>query len=325
MILFLFSLLHRAACQVKSWLYALGLLKTTKAPLPVVSVGNIAFGGSEKTPLAMHLLSFFLQKGFRPALISRGYKGRWEKKGGLLSDGRTILGSWRDSGDEAFMVAQRIPQAGVFVGKDRFLSCRRAAEAGFELAVLDDGFQHLRLERNLDIVLYDPREKTALRELPSSLRRADVVLVKEVSDGENKEEVAKLTAADIFPYSVLSQGFFMSNGSAPVAPGTFQDKKVLAFCGIARPERFLSLLEKEGIRPEVFLKYPDHYSYPSSSLRKISKKCRDCGAEAALTTEKDALKVTPGLDGVPVYFLRIGLELDEKFDSRVSDILGMSR
>lgn len=319
LLLFLFSFLHRSGCQIKNWLYSLNLLKPKKAPLPVISVGNIAFGGSEKTPLSMNLISFLIQRGFRTALISRGYKGNWEKKGGVLSNGQSMLGSWEDSGDEAFMVAQNIPKAGIFIGRNRLLSCRKAAKEGFDLAVLDDGFQHRRLQRDLDIVLYNSAEKIALRESSSSLKRSQIIMVKKESNQQammNK----KLSQTDIFEYTVVSKGFFSLEERKAVPTESFQGKKILAFCGIAQPERFLSLLEQEGIQAEAFLKFADHYAYPHSSLQKIKELCQTIKAEAAITTEKDTVKIAPGLflKHIPIYFLKIDLAVDREFYSRIT-------
>lgn len=319
LLLFLFSFLHRSGCQIKNWLYSLSLFRPKRAPLPVISVGNITFGGSEKTPLSMDIISFLLRSGFRTALISRGYKGNWEKMGGTLSDGRIILGSWKDSGDEAFMVAQNIPKAGVFIGRNRLLSCQKASEAGFELVVLDDGFQHRRLQRDLDIVLYNSGEKIALREFSSSLKRAHIILVKRGSEWKARIN-KKLPGIDIFEYTVMSKGFFRLGDRESIPAESFLGKKVLAFCGIARPERFQSLLDKEAIQPEVFLVFPDHHTYPHSSLQKIEDAYQTIKAEAAITTEKDTVKIAQShfLDHLPIYFLKIDLSVDEEFYSRIA-------
>jgi len=120
--LFFLSFFYCAASSFRNWLYSLKIFKAKKAPLPIISVGNITFGGSGKTPLVMSILSFLIEKDYKPALLTRGYKGNWQKKGGLLSDGNNILGSWQDSGDEPLMIAKNIPKAGIFVGRNRLSS-----------------------------------------------------------------------------------------------------------------------------------------------------------------------------------------------------------
>ena len=205
-ILFSFlSLPYQLGSQIKNLFYRWKIFKPKRAPLPVMSVGNIAFGGSEKTPLVMNLISFLEKQGYKPALISRGYKGKWERKGGVLSDGQRILGTWEESGDEPYMVAQNFPEAGIFTGKHRHLSCEKAKDLGFEVALLDDGFQHQRLHRDLDIVLYDPGENTFRREPASALKRAHLILVKRSLEPNFKNRIKKAFASvDVYEYSVVN-------------------------------------------------------------------------------------------------------------------------
>lgn len=322
--LFLFSLVHRSGCLIKNWLHKKKILKPKKAPLPVISVGNITFGGTEKTPLVINLISFLFKNGFKTALISRGYKGKWEKKGGILSDGKNITGTVDDSGDEPLMVARNIPQAGIFIGKNRLLSCQRAKDSGFEIVVLDDGFQHRRLHRDLDIVLYDPAEKTALREPASSLKRANVLLMKRGVDLQKKKEMRKrFPESSIYEYSVQSQGLFSLGEKERKQAEYFKGKKVLALSGIARPERFLSILQDLGIKPVFFFKFPDHYPFPPSSLEKITRKFHQLRAEAIIITEKDAVKIIHdrGFKNIPIYYLKINLKLEEEFYPKISHLL----
>ena len=322
--LLVFSLLHRSGCRFKNWLYKRKIFKPKRAPLPVISVGNITFGGSGKTPLVVHLLTFLINKGYKPALITRGYRGKWEKSGGILSDGKSVLGTWQDSGDEAFIIASNIPQAGIFIGKNRLLSCQSAKASGFELAVLDDGFQHSRLHRDVDIVLYDSREKVSLRESVSSLGRAEIILLERGLHPQEKERLKKsFPQSAIFEYSVESKGFFKAGKKEGESGEKFQGKRIIAFCGIARPGRFLAFLQKEAISPVDFLTFFDHYSYPLHSLEKISKKFKKLKADALITTEKDTVKIahSDALQGIPVYYLKIDLRLDDEFYSMLSSSL----
>jgi tetraacyldisaccharide 4'-kinase len=323
-LVFVFSLFSRSITRIKNLFYDRGVFKARRAPLPVISVGNISLGGTEKTPLAMELLTRLLGQGRRPALVSRGYKGRWEKNGGVLSEGRGLLGNWEDGGDEPFLIARTYPEAGVYVGKDKLGSCRRAAAAGFDVAVLDDGFQHRRLARNLDIVLFSPAEKIALREPRSALRRADVLLIK---DGEKAEDAfvkPENSRRQIFHYSVVPRGLKDLRSDEDVSPDRLAEKRLLAFCGIARPARFIEELRKLGLEVAAFLPFPDHHSYPPASLDKLAQTCRRAGAEALITTEKDGLKIagrSEELSGIPVYVLRIGLRLEPAFDEILRDFL----
>jgi tetraacyldisaccharide 4'-kinase len=324
-LLLVFSLFSRLISRIKNFLYDRGVFKARRAPVPVISVGNISLGGTEKTPLTMELLGRLLGQGRRPALVSRGYRGRWEKGGGVLSEGNGILGSWEEGGDEPFLIARSYPAAGVYVGINRLTSCRKAAAAGFDVAVLDDGFQHRRLARDLDIVLYSPAEKTALREPRSALGRADILLVK---SGGKRDQVAAgrkiFPRTTIFPYSVLPRGLIELWTQEDVSPDCLKQKSLLAFCGIARPSRFLEGLRKLGYEIVSFLSFPDHHSYPEGSLEKIVRAARRTEAEALITTEKDGLKISgrrKELADIPAYVLRIRLALGSGFDDVLKDFI----
>jgi tetraacyldisaccharide 4'-kinase len=222
------------------------------------------------------------------------------------------------------MVAKAVPRAGVFVGKDRLASCQTARELGFDSVVLDDGFQHRRLGRNFDIVLFSPAEKGALRESSSSMKRADAILVRKDEMVNGGELALPPDAPAAIVYSAVSRGFYSLENDEQVFPGGLAGKRILAFCGIARPERFLAQLQKEGLEVVSFLPFPDHHAYPRASIDSLLRAARTGGAEAAVTTAKDAVKLAdhPGLLGhIPVYGLRIGLEIEPEFFDRLEAAL----
>jgi len=314
-----FSLFSRFVSLIKNFLYDRRLIEPSRAPIPVISVGNISLGGTEKTPLAMEIISRLSALGRRPALVSRGYKGRWEKRGGVLSDGRAILGTWQDGGDEPYLVARTFPAVGVYIGKDRLTSCRRAAEAGFDIAVLDDGFQHRRLTRDLDIVLYSSEEKVALREPLSALGRSDILLVK--AGDERNSVIGRLGdkwAGGFFTYSVMIRRASDLRTGEQTPVENLAGRRLLAFCGIARPGRFARTLREAGLRVVSFLPFPDHHPYPPASREKIIRAGRSRGADALITTGKDAVKLTDSIEkwgDTPVYVLEIGLTIEPGFDN----------
>jgi len=318
----LFSFLHQTGCRIKNWLYARGIKRPFRSPIPVISVGNISFGGTEKTPLSIELLSWLLSLGLRPALISRGYRGRWERSGGVVSAGNGPLTGWREAGDEPALIARKLPGAGVFVGKRRIDSCREARDMGFQVAVLDDGFQHRRLHRDLDIVLINPAEIPALREPLSSLERADLILVR---NGPRAGRVEKsLLTVKVLPYRVRLDGFASLDGKDAGPGDRFKGKKILAFCGIAKPQRFFELLEGSGAHILGRFAFPDHFPYPQPARKKLMEAFRESGAESAVTTEKDAVKFDPAGEfqpGFPVFALKIKIELEDAFFERVRTAL----
>ncbi len=323
----LYSLFSRPVCRFKRWLYGRGLRRARSAPLIVLSVGNIAHGGSEKTPLALEILRLLLGHGYRPALVSRGYRGTWEKRGGIVSDGRSILAGWREAGDEPLMAALEAPGAGVFIGRGRWASCRKAADMGFDVAVLDDGFQHLRLRRDLDIVLHDPAARMGLREGPSALRRAGIVLIKK-SAAEAGYSRRFRTPASTFLYSVSAAGVLPLDGGPLLPAEALRGRKLAVFCGIARPERFFGLSADLGLDVSTRAVFPDHFFYPDKALGKLAAAARNSGCDAFLTTEKDAVKLRgrmKGIAGLPVFVLRIGLNLPEEFPAAVLEALARIR
>lgn len=317
------SLFYQGGCQVKNALYRVKLAHPKKGPLTVVSVGNISFGGEEKTPLVLTLVAAFLKKGIKPAVVTRGYKGKWERTGGVLSDGKIRSGTWTESGDEPYMVSLNYPEAGVFIGKNRLLSCKKASAMGFKVAILDDGFQHRRLYRDLDIVLHNPSEDHPLREPLSSINRADILLLKEDAEAKlDRSALRKRQDVDTFFYSVSNEGFYnLDRIEEPLS--ALKEKRVLAFCGIARPERFRRLLEHAGIKPIQFIPFPDHFPYPPESMKQIFELFNAHKADVCITTEKDAVKIKDNhtLQNIPTFYLRIGIQTDEEFLTRVFSTL----
>ena len=315
----LLSGIYSFGCLIKNSLYTARILKPRKAPMKVISIGNISFGGTGKTPSSIEVIKFLQKKNRKVCLVTRGYKGIWEKNGGILSDGIDIFGTWQESGDEAYSSAQNLPDAGVFVGKDRFKSCVKAAQMGFEIAVLDDGFQHRKLFRDIDIVLLDEGRDVFFREFLSSIKRADILLIKKNTGILNPPLLTLKKRAPLIPiysYRIAPQGIYrVGRNLPPTASDFFQNKKTLAFCGIAKPERFFSLLNEMGIYPAQSMIYPDHHPYPNSSIKKILKTIHREKISVLITTEKDAVKIgQTSLSNVhAVYFLKIHVDIQEDF------------
>lgn len=312
----LYSRASQAVCAVRAGLYARGWRKPRPAPLPVVSVGNLSLGGSGKTPVVIALAAAAMERGWKPAVVSRGYKGRWERHGGIVSDGTAVLASWREAGDEPALIARRLPGTGVFVGRDRLASCRRASLGGFDLAILDDGFQHLRLARDLDIVLHRPGRNGYLREGFGALRRADLVLCPADPGPEGPFfPPGASPRLGAFSFRIQPESVVDLGSGRPAGLESLRGKRAVAFCGIARPERFFNLLEELGLDIAVRISFPDHFSYPPRALAAISSALGRAGAEAAVTTEKDGVKVEGSPSGAwpfPVYALRLAVELPEE-------------
>lgn len=316
--------LYQWGSMFKNHLYDHGFLIPQESPIPVISIGNITFGGSEKTPLAKHILALLNEKGLKPALISRGYKGKWEKTGGIAADAKGIHASWAEAGDEPWLIARNLPGTGVLVGRNRYRSCLRAKKLGYKIAVLDDGFQHRRLKRNLDIVLFNPKNNNLLREPVSSLKRAHIILTKsELSSKAKKELRRKFPQQKLFQYSVVTEGIYSFKEDLPVTKKFFSEKKILAFCGIASPQRFFKLLNEEEFDISTFITFPDHHPYPHSSFKKIRSNFLKNQCQALLTSEKDMVKLRdrPEWKSLPLYYLKIKLNLEKEFISHILSLV----
>ncbi len=306
------------------FMYDKNIKKQQSVPIPVISVGNITFGGSEKTPLAVKLLKVLIKRGLNPAFVSRGYKGKWEQCGGEVLPQDNHKPAWRTLGDEPYMAAKNVPEAGFFLGKNRIASCRRASQKGHRVAVLDDGFQYYPLKKDLDIVLHKPSANTPLRESWTALKRAHIILLKKDSSKSRKAEFrSRFPSTPLYEYSVLSKGFIKTGTSQLTTANKFKQKKALAFCGIAQPHRFIKTLEEEGIKPAAFLKFPDHFEYPLKAVQKIIEKHKSINSDVLITTEKDAVKLEEKdfSKDLPLYYLKIDLDIEQGFFERVFTLL----
>jgi len=327
-ILYLLSFFYRAGARFIRFLYEKNIKKQQSVPIPVICIGNITFGGSEKTPLSVKLIKTLLEKGFKPAFISRGYKGKWEKQGGMVLPEHNKISDWKTLGDEPFMAARNVPEAGLFLGKNRILSCLNACKNGYDMAVLDDGFQYYALKKDLNIVLHDISKKGLLRESLSALKKAQIILLKKNSPEDKKAELkSRLPGISVYEYSVFPEGLVKMSAGQVFAADGFKQKKVLAFCGIAQPHRFKKTLEEMGIRHAAFLTFPDHYDYPQKAVNKILDKHSSLNTDAMVTTEKDSVK----LEGInrfknkPVYYVKIGLDIEKGFFDRVFSCISLPK
>jgi len=294
------SAIYGAAVQARNGLYNRGVLKAQRLSGPVISVGNISVGGSGKTPFVILLGSLLQQRGIPFDVLSRGY-GR-KTRGVLAVDPQ---GSPRDFGDEPILIAKRLG-CPVIAGENRYLAGLYAeSKFGPQLHILDDGFQHRSLARDLDIVLLAPDDVRGqllptgrLREPCSSLRRADAVVVAAESN---------YSALGLDPQRIWRLRRSASVAEAPPRP--------VAFCGIARPYQFLEQLRATGIQPVATKFYRDHHSYTENDVHDLAALREQHRAGGFITTEKDAINLGPSLSALePVSVARVVMELLEPAD-----------
>jgi len=335
--------LYGRAQALRRWAYRRGLLRSEHPGVPVVSVGNIAAGGTGKTPCVETICRLFLGAGVRPAVLSRGYKGSLRGGVGVVSDGEEVRLQPEEAGDEPVLLARRLPGVPVLVGRDRRVTGRLAVEQfGAQVLVLDDGFQHLRLARDLDVVLLDARHpfgnghcfpRGLLRETPRALAEADLVLLTRTRRSDSQQTEAVRGAVRRHNPSVP----VLPTAHAPlalvdVASGEagglerLAGLKVLAFAGIGTPEAFFRELGELGAKVLEAVPFPDHHRYARPDLDQLEHWAGLMNAQALVTTEKDGVRLLEHLPlRLPVLALRIEMSvLDHPEDFR-QQILGVAR
>jgi tetraacyldisaccharide 4'-kinase len=318
------------ALQPLAWLYGAGVrarnrrfedgrIVPVRLDAKVISVGNITVGGTGKTPLVETVARMVIRKGRRVAILSRGY-GRSSRGLTIVSDGSAIRCNVDEAGDEPLMLAKRIPEAVVIVNADRVLAGHEAIQLGCDTLVLDDGFQHRQLARDLDLVVLDGRHPFGngrllpagpLREPPESLCRAHAVILTRSSEFEYAdalESIRKFTRAPVFQSRHQPQLWRDLSGCGfPVAH--LAGKRAIVFSGIGSPESFESVVSGLGVDRVKSVRFRDHHRFSTSEIRTLEKTARQVSADVLITTEKDAQKIDPAWTDFPILFLSITLEL----------------
>jgi tetraacyldisaccharide 4'-kinase len=319
--------LFEGLARTRAWGYGKGFLKIHRLPCTVISIGNITSGGTGKTPMTLYVAQLLRQAGYRVVIISRGYKGEAEKRGGIVSDGKELLMTSREAGDEPHMMARFLKDIPVLVGQNRFSSGRLAiSRFAPDIILLDDGFQHRRLHRDLDIVLLDTARpfgngfllpRGSLREPPDALDRADMLVFTRFRDGLQDPATqlpAPLQNRPIFrsrnvPYIHHTATHTPGTGQAPLpgsGPGALAGTRVFAFSAIADNPDFHRAITNLGCRLAGKAEFPDHHAYTPRQLEEI---CRDAGqanAELIMTTQKDFPKL-PGNTVWPLPLVVLGV------------------
>jgi tetraacyldisaccharide 4'-kinase len=318
------SLPYAAGTRLRNLLYDHGLLSINRVSCPVVSVGNLTVGGTGKTPAVILIAGLLREAGYKPAVLSRGYSGRNGKAENVVSDGINILTSAEDTGDESILMARSLEGTPVLTGPERYRTARYAIEnLGCNVLVLDDGFQHRALFRNLDIVLMDSEKpfgngillpRGPLREPLESLRRADLLILTRSDEDTILTSQSSIKKAfpdmPIFTARHRPKAVHRSEGAEIHPPGFLAGKKVLAFAGIAKPMSFEKTVRALGALPLGFVSFPDHHIYKEGDIRDLKSRAAGLSADLILTTEKDAVRLIPfGRFFEEVYVLSIEMEI----------------
>jgi tetraacyldisaccharide 4'-kinase len=282
---------------------------------PVISVGNLSMGGTGKSPVVAAIAQWLVDHGERPAILSRGY-GRAETVDGVVvvSDGTRVQEGVDRSGDEPLMLARQVPGAAVCVSPDRHLAGTLAERRlGCTVHVLDDGFQHLQLARDLDVLVTRVGEipqgrvipMGRLREPMDAAARAQVLVVSDATSGAASTEAWALGISQSCGASrVLGHPVRMGGpdpGSRIPEPGS-----IVAVAGIANPSRFFDALKESGANVVDALAFADHHRYSRGDLDRIAGKVQSSGADAVFTTDKDAVRFE-SLGELPFALYRVPL------------------
>lgn len=322
------SVVFGGAVAARTALYDRGLFPSARASVPVISVGGLRVGGAGKTPFVLWLVGRLAAHGLRPCIVSSGYGAAAPSTCAFVLDAAsaTAPGAVARAGDEAVFLALR-SGAPVVVGRDRFAACefasRQLAAGGraADVFVLDDGFQHRALARDLDVVLLSGSESSEwllpagpLREGPGALSRADVLVTvgqgaadPSAGDAPRSPGARSTRALSLVARTRVSSIVSMVEDSVGESPDILADRAVVAVAGIARPERFLADLERLGARIVGRVLRRDHHHYGDDDRREIEVLAK--GADLVATTEKDLVKLSPMASGLAIRALRIEMDV----------------
>jgi len=321
---------YGAAIARRNRRYDAGVIEAARLPCPVISIGNLTVGGTGKTPLTMLTARGLQARGFRPAVLSRGYGGRRSGSGNVVSDGRRVFLSPEECGDEPALLAANLPGVPVITGPERRVSGLLAVEKfGADVLVLDDAFQHRRLARDVDILLLDAQTPLGnrrllpagpLREPPRpALGRAHIIVKTGVEAPPRNvatDSVIDGASRPVFRACYEATGLTTGGGSGEtIPPEGLAGRRILAFTAIAAPEKFRATLTALGAEIVKFLAFPDHYFYKERDLQDIAATAEQLRAEMIVTTAKDGVKLSAfrPKDAV-LSILQIGLRMDPDAD-----------
>lgn len=298
-LLALLSAPYATILRLRAAAYAAGVFRTHRLDRPVISVGNLTVGGTGKTPTVALVARMLMARGKRVAVLSRGYGGSLEGEMRIVSDGETVRLSAEEAGDEPVLLARSVPGLMVVIGSDRYRAGLLARERlDPDVFILDDGFQHIRLYRDLNILLLDCRSPLGtgrtlpaglLREPPAAMGRADLVIYTRCG-GEEAPPVHGTR-----PHCRASHRLV---GVEPLGEGALlpfaalSGEKGLAFAGIAEPEAFFAGLREAGLALAGSISFPDHSPYGEGEIAAIAAAAEEIGADYLVTTGKDAVKLS---------------------------------
>lgn len=316
-LLYPLSFIYGLLVRTRLFAYEKGIFNKRKLPGFVISVGNITLGGTGKTPAVIEIAEWARSKGYKVGILSRGYKGTY-KGWKLVSDGKAIKALPKQVGDEPFLMARRLKDVVVAVSRNRYKAGLHIARRyGIDFFILDDGFQHISLKRDMDILLLDGISPFGnkrlfpsgpLREPLSQIKRADVYLV--TGGRRIPEEILQLKKNNLFFANHFPDSFISPALDKEVPVGELKNKKIGAFAGIAVPQRFKNTLEQLGARLVFFKIFPDHHWFNEQEIRELLRFKEEKRVDHLVTTEKDWIRIMD--KKWDIGYIKIRLDIDDK-------------
>jgi len=303
-----FSPLYSGLMSLRANLYKKGIFSVFSAGIPVISIGNITMGGTGKTPFVISVAKKFIERGLKTAIINRGYKGKSKKWPVVVSDGNKICSDTINVGDEALLIANAVPGALVVSGPDRFSDAQICEKMGSRIIIMDDGFQHIRLKRDMDIILIDSNtdifnEKVFpggyLREPLDAINRAGCIVLTKTEVLSQTEINIKISGIKdflknkdipVFFSENIAGKFFNLNGFS-LESRDLQKTKAICFSGIANPDNFLNTIKRFNIDIVKKIFFQDHHAYTKDNFQNILIDAKKQDAKFILTTQKDFVKI----------------------------------
>ncbi|MBW1714244.1 MAG: tetraacyldisaccharide 4'-kinase [Deltaproteobacteria bacterium] len=335
------SFFYGIAVRLRLIAYKAGFFRIEFLPACVVSVGNITVGGTGKTPFVAMLAEWASENGIGAAILSRGYKGKTSHNFLVVSDGTKVMATYDDAGDEAVLMAKKVSSIPVLTSKNRYLIGHLALRRfNPELLLLDDGYQHVSLHRDLDILLLDARRQFGnewllpcgpLREPLEGIERADLIVMTKCAAGCNGNDMVDFLRKN-FPEKPIfrsahlpDQVIFPLDGRA-YPPDFLSGKKVVAFAGLAHPDDFLDMVKGLGANVVHFKAFSDHHSFTQDEIGKLASCKKVSEGDFLLTTEKDWVRIDGRIDvgvDIAVLTIKVGLLSDSDifFDTIKQGIL----
>ncbi len=308
------SFVYEKLSDIRNYLYKKNILKNYKPDVLTISIGNLTTGGTGKTPITAAIANNLTEKGYKVAILSRGYGSKLNsKKINIISDGNTIFYDANQGGDEPVWLAQNCPKTAVLTSSNRVNIAKYAEkELGCNALILDDGFQHQKLQRDINILVVDSIKQFGnkkvlpagpLRESIKNISRANKIII------VNKGSCENLVNIDLKEYHIcnLTTDYIYEIHSKTILENTNQ--QALAFSAIGQPQQFYNLAKENGLNIVKTINYADHHNYNEEDIKNIIKQATDKNIQVILTTEKDAVKIKQ-LTNHPIYALKLKSKLD---------------